>query len=255
MPTIRKLKAMQGLEWVTTGWSLFKREPGLFVLLFLTFLLIIFLLGLIPIIGHLLAPLLTPALSGGLLLAVETVAKGDSPGFEHLFAGLTDPTRRGRMLTLGLWTVMINVLVILIAFLIGGSFIMGLIGFGTMGMNHMGGMAVAGAGAGIGLFALILALLVAVIYAAALFFATPLVMLAGMNPTEALKLSLAANLRNLGAWLIFGLIYLVLSIIALIPFGLGLLIIGPMSIASSYCAYLDTFSDLSGGHRFTQKLA
>lgn len=250
MPTIRKLKATQGLEWVTTGWNLFRREPGIFVLLFLVFLLLIFLLGLIPIIGHLLAPLLTPALSGGLLLAVETVARGQSPGFEHLFAGLTDPARRGRMLTLGLWTLIINVLILLIAVLIGGSFVMGLIGFGSMGMGHMGGLAVAGAGAGIGLFALILALLVAVIYAAALFFATPLVMLAGMNPTQALKLSLSANLHNLGAWLIFGLIYLALSLIALVPLGLGLLIVGPMSIASSYCAYLDTFSGLPGESDF-----
>ncbi|AOV17875.1 hypothetical protein BJI67_13140 [Acidihalobacter aeolianus] len=246
MHEIRRLGAGHGLEWVTTGWDIFRREPGMFVLLFLVFILISFLVGLLPLVGTLLTLLITPALTGGLLLAVETASRGKSPSFENLFAGLTDTSRRNRMLTLGLWTLIANVLVWLVAMLLGGSFIMSLMGFGAMGAGHMGGMALAGAGAGIGLSALLLALLLYVIYASALFFATPLVMLAGMEPLAALKLSLRANLYNIGAWVIFALVYLALVVIALIPAGLGLLIVGPMSIASAYCAYLDTFTNLPG---------
>lgn len=240
MYKIQKLSAAHGLEWITAGWKIFRREPGLLVLLFLIFILIIFLIGLIPIVGQLLALLITPALSGGLLLAVETTVRGQSPTFELLFAGLTDPLRRNRMLTLGVWTLIINILVMLCAMLIGGSFVMSLIGFGAVG-----GPTMAGTSAGIGLFGLLLALLLGLIYAAALFFAIPLVMLAGMEPMAALKLSLSANLHNLGAWLIFGVVYVVLIIVAMIPFGLGLLIVGPISIASTYCAYVDTFEGVS----------
>lgn len=247
MREIRKLNMAHGVEWVTAGWNIFRREPGMLVMLFLIFIVMMFLIGLIPIVGQLIALLVTPSLSGGLLLAIETTARGQPPTFGQLFAAFNEPALRSRMLTLGLWTLIVNVIVMAIAMLIGGSFIMSLMGFGAMGAGHMGGAALAGAGAGVGLFALLLALLLAVVYAAALLFATPLVMLAGMEPVAALKLSLAANLRNLGAWLIFSLIYLALVIIAMIPFGLGLLIVGPMGIASAYCAYLDTFTGVPGG--------
>lgn len=245
MHEIRKLGAAQGWEWVAGGWDIFRRQAGMLVLLFVIFSVILLGLGSVPIAGQLIALLATPALMGGLLVAIETTAHGQAPGFGQLFAAFSDPRLRGGMLTLGLWTLVVNVIALLAAILLGGSFIMSLLGFGAMGGGHMGGMALVGAGAGIGLFALLGVLLLALIYAAALFFAVPLVMLADMAPLAALKLSLRANMHNIGAWLIFGLVYLALTLVAMIPLGLGLLIIGPMSIASTYCAYLDTFTSLA----------
>lgn len=238
MYEIRELSPRHGLEWITQGWHIFRREPGMLILLFLAFLVITFVLDMLTFIGQLIALIITPALTGGLLLAIKITSEHQTPRFGHFFAAFKDPIIRNRMLTLGVWTLVANVVIMLV----GGSFLMGLMNLNGTHNAHLTDMMTAGIHNGLGVFALLIALAVALLYAAALFFATPLVMLGEMKPWPALKLSLSANLHNLGAWLVFGLIYLVLSTLAIIPFGLGLLIVGPMGLASAYCAYLDTFS-------------
>jgi len=75
----------------------------------------------------------------------------------------------------------------------------------------------------------------------ALWFAPALVMLHGLGPLEAMKLSFVGCLRNMLPFLLYGLIALVLTVLAVIPVGLGLLVLGPMITASVYTAYKDIF--------------
>jgi len=241
MYEIRKLGPRHGLEWITRGWHIFRREPGMLILLFLAFLAITFVLDLLTFVGQLIALIITPALTGGLLLAIKIASDHQSPQLGHFFAAFKNPVIRNRMLTLGVWTLVANVVIMLV----GGSFMMGLMNLDQTQHIQFSNMMATAAQSELGVFALLIALAVALLYAAALFFATPLVMLGDMKPWPALKLSLSANLHNLGAWLIFGVIYLALTIIAIIPFGLGLLIVGPLGLASTYCAYLDTFKPIS----------
>jgi uncharacterized membrane protein len=44
-------------------------------------------------------------------------------------------------------------------------------------------------------------------------------------------------------FLIYGIIMLVLSILATIPLGLGWLVLGPVAVASVYVAYRDIYGD------------
>ena len=75
----------------------------------------------------------------------------------------------------------------------------------------------------------------------AAWFASALVALDGMEPWQALKSSFFACLKNIIPFLVYGLVMLVLSIIATIPLGLGWLVLGPLTIASIYTAYRDVF--------------
>jgi uncharacterized membrane protein len=69
------------------------------------------------------------------------------------------------------------------------------------------------------------------------FFAIPLVMFQKMSAIEAIKTSFMACTKNFPAFIIFMLIYVLLAIIASIPFGLGFLVLLPVMVGALYIAY------------------
>jgi uncharacterized membrane protein len=75
----------------------------------------------------------------------------------------------------------------------------------------------------------------------ALWFAPALVVLRETPPIEALKQSFRGCLHNIVPFLVYGVVVTVLSIIAVIPFGLGLLVLMPVIMASVYVAFCDIF--------------
>jgi uncharacterized membrane protein len=77
--------------------------------------------------------------------------------------------------------------------------------------------------------------------AMAYWFAPALVVLNGETPVAALQKSFAASLRNVGAFLLYGVIYIGLAIVASIPFGLGWLVLGPMIVGSCYAGWRTIF--------------
>jgi len=85
----------------------------------------------------------------------------------------------------------------------------------------------------------VLALLIPIMMA--YWFAPALVALNGMSALAAMKLSFVACLRNFVPFLIYGLIGLVLAVLAILPVGLGMLVLGPVMTASIYTSYRDIF--------------
>ena len=75
----------------------------------------------------------------------------------------------------------------------------------------------------------------------ALWFAPALVVFHDVQPMAAMKASFFACLKNIVPFLVYGLIGLLLLIVALIPFGLGLLVFGPVLWATTYTGYRDIF--------------
>jgi uncharacterized membrane protein len=74
-------------------------------------------------------------------------------------------------------------------------------------------------------------------------FASPLVALDGAAPLDSLRASFVASWKNPGALTIFGLIYLVLALVASIPFGLGWLVLGPVAIGANYASWREVFGE------------
>jgi len=60
-----------------------------------------------------------------------------------------------------------------------------------------------------------------------------------------MKMSFSGCLRNVMPFLVYGLIGMVLAVVATIPIALGWLVAGPLSIASIYTSYCDIFEDAS----------
>ncbi|KPV41577.1 hypothetical protein AN478_02765 [Thiohalorhabdus denitrificans] len=91
--------------------------------------------------------------------------------------------------------------------------------------------------------ALIATLLVMLAVSFALFFAIPLVTFRDLDPVAAMRESFGACLRNLGAVLLFLVLYLILGFVAVLPMGLGFLLLLPVGMAAAYRAYREVFPE------------
>jgi uncharacterized membrane protein len=86
-------------------------------------------------------------------------------------------------------------------------------------------------------------LLLLVPLAMAAWFAPALVMLRGVGAGEALQASFLGCLRNMWPFLVYGVLLLLLIIVALVPFGLGLLVLAPVMLGSIYAGYKDIYRE------------
>ena len=221
--------AAAAIDWFKQGWQVFSRDMMTWLLIAVLFAVIMFVLMFIPVIGTIVWYLIAPALIGGLMLAAkETLSENGRPEVEHLFAGLTNEKIRTPMLILG-------------AILLAASIVIGILGIGTISslasVANGGGGALSGLGFGAGL----LMLIVSVLIGAAYFFAPAQVMFDNVAPVDALKNSFSASTNNVPAMALFGVIYIVLSVIASIPLGLGFLVLIPVLMGALYAAYKEVF--------------
>jgi uncharacterized membrane protein len=99
---------------------------------------------------------------------------------------------------------------------------------------------IASAGLGVVLVSLITIALIVPVYMA-FWFAPALVAINGMSPVAAISQSFVGCLKNFLPFLFYGVIFLVLIVVGSIPFLLGLLIVVPLILISTYTAYRDIY--------------
>lgn len=237
-PEGRVRDAGQGMAWLGAAWDLFKRAPGIWIALILIYLLLAVVLGFIPMIGQLALTLLGPVFMGGIFLGCKALDDGDELRIEHLFAGF-----QGKLAPLAMLGVVY----------LGGLIVIGLVVFGLgamlFGVNVLANIGWAGNAESANMGAMFMsfmilvcvAMLMVLPLAMAMWFAPALVVFHDMQPIAAMRSSLFASIKNVLPMLIFGLLLLVLGIVATIPFGLGWLILLPVLMASTYTAYRDIY--------------
>lgn len=229
-----------GWDWITAGWGYFTQSPLIWIVNIVILLVINVVLGLIPLIGSLIGYVLWAVFNGGLMMGCQAQMQGRPLEVGDLFAGFKAKT--GALMTVGAlyavaWIAVMVFGAILFMVVLGASGAMGAI----MSGDKSALMAMAG-GATLGaLFIGLLIMAAFVPIAMAFWFASVLVALQDVSPTAAIRMSFSACLKNMVPFLLYGLIFLVLGIVALIPFGLGLLVVVPLLITSTYAAYRDIF--------------
>jgi len=230
------VSAERGWGWYGNGWRFFMRNPGIWILLVVIYMAISVVLGLIPLLGGLINALLGPALFGGLLYGCARLEAGEPLEVAHLFQAFRDSGRTGPMLVLGA----ITLAGALLALLLGGGLMFGGM-YGTHMMGEGGPAMSAGALSGLGLLGLLVILAINLVVAMALFYATPLVMLEGMAPVDAMKTSISGCLRNIVPLLLFGILFIVLAFLAAIPLALGFLVLIPVGVGAVYQSYREVY--------------
>jgi len=232
--------AGNGLTWWTEGWRLFAASPWLWIAIVIVFVAIMIALALVPLLGSLASTVLSPVLVAGIMAGCQAQDRGGQLTFEHLFSGFSD--RLMPLVVVGLLYLAGTVAIALIfgAFLIAVVGVSGLSALMSSDPLQGGWAMLATLGLGT-LIALLVATLAALPLMMACWFAPALVMLRHDEPVAAMKTSFFACLANVMPMLVYGLIGIVLCIVASIPFLLGWIVLGPVFAASVYTSYKDIF--------------
>jgi uncharacterized membrane protein len=229
----RSVAAGNGWTWITDAWDLVKTQKGAWIGLIVVFVVILFAMNFLPIVGPLLLMLLMPVFYGGVMRGCDVVRNGGTIQLSHLFAGFREKTSR----LIGVGAVSLAVFAAL--------FVIAMIVFGAQAARTMLGVQptpeqMQAMGMSFLLVPLLFVALSVPLYMA-IWFASPLIVLNDLSVGEALKASFAACLKNVVPFLLFGIAFFGLAIVASIPVLLGWLLLGPVLLASIYTGYRDIF--------------
>jgi len=225
-----------GMEWWTKSWPLFTRQAGMWIAVIVVTFVIIVVASFIPVLGQLVLFLFGPVIAGGLMLGARDVDRGEALTIGHIFAGFSN--QMGQLVLVGVVYLAGMVLAMVIAAFTAGIGI-GTLMMGASGHGAPGAMGVASA-TGILLAALIMLALALPLYMA-IWFAPALVVFHRLGAVDAMKASFFGCLKNIVPFLIYGIVGMLLGIVASIPFGLGWLVLGPVMTASVYVGYRDIY--------------
>ena len=236
----RTVDSGRGVGWLGDGWNLVKGQLGAWILLVIVYLVIEIVLQIIPFVGGLVAALISPGLVAGMFLAARYSDEGKTVDLNLLFQPLMEARTRGPLLTLGAMAIVFSILMTLVILaMIGGA------AGSTSLMENANSMdaeaMMMSSMMGMGFGGLLLILILAAVYSMAMWFAAPLVLFAGVAPIEAMKLSFKAVLANWLPVLVFGLLVIVLGLVASIPLLLGWLLLMPVLFAAMYVSYKEVF--------------
>ena len=88
---------------------------------------------------------------------------------------------------------------------------------------------------------LALGFVLTVVVKGAVWFAPPLIAFHGMTTMHAIRWSVYAALANLGAMFVYGVALFVIFFVGLIPWGIGLVVVIPLMVISTFIGYREVF--------------
>jgi hypothetical protein len=225
----RAVDSSRGWGWIQDGWGLFRKHPGMWIVLIIIFGLLIVAMNLVPFIGVLASVLLVPVFVAGLMVGCQTVARGGDLELAHLFAGFRRNT--GQLMLVGVIGFVLTVVAMIpMTIVMGAGFFaagVGATSLPTFGLSMI--------------LAILLSFALFVPINMAMWFASALVMLQDQSAPRAIGQSFRGCVKNIVPFLVYGVIVFVLAMLAALTFGLGWLVLGPVVLCSVYVAYRDIF--------------
>lgn len=230
----RQVKAKQGLQWIMSGFYLFRQSPAAWIIVTFTMVLIAMTLALVPLLGTFLFTLISPVFLAGIMQGCRNQEQGQRMALAHLFIAFKKQALP--LITIGGTYLIGQVLIIGIARLIGGSEASDLLLYGKR-VDDSQIMYVADNL----LSALLAVVTLSIPLMMAVWFSPMLVFFHNVPPIPAMKKSFFACLMNFIPFQVYGIVLIILTIIAAVPWGLGLVILVPTIFASIYVSYKDIF--------------
>ncbi|MEA3413783.1 MAG: BPSS1780 family membrane protein [Pseudomonadota bacterium] len=239
----RSVAAGRGWGWIAEGFGYFSASWAVWLGIIVVWAIIMIVLGLIPIVS-IVTSLLSAVFMGGVMIGCRALDDGDNLQFGHLFAGFQQ--RFGPLLGVG-GLYLLGVILIGVAFMgvmmgSGGMEALEAIEQAETAGGEIGPEALDTAALGGGmLIGVLAAMLLFIPLIMAFWFAPALVALHEVGALQAMKMSFRGCLKNIVPFLVYGIIVLVLGVIAAIPVFLGWLVLSPVVIGSIYAAYKDIY--------------
>lgn len=89
----QNLPAAAGWGWIVGGLAIFRRNPPVLSMLVVSYWFTVLLLSAVPLVGTVVASLMIPGLSVGLMQACRLLERGQAPNLQTLFGGLRQNPR------------------------------------------------------------------------------------------------------------------------------------------------------------------
>ena len=228
---VGELKASRGAAWLGEAFGLFRRAPATWIGLCAGWIAITFGLILVPFIGGVIANFLQPVFFASFAIAAYRQTAGERLAMADLFSGFKRNMRP--LVNLGALLLLVEIAIFALMALMGlpmaatgeRSFTLAEYVEALQGKEWI----------------LSAGFLMTVVAKGALWFAPPLVAFHGMTTAQAIRWSVFAAISNLGAMIVYGALLLALFLAALVPWGLGLIVVVPMMVISSYFGYREVF--------------
>jgi uncharacterized membrane protein len=234
---MQSVPAGRGWIWVVAAFGLFRKNPLIWVALNLVLLLIGAGLTMLPVIGTYVLYLLTPTFLAGVIAAAHDLESGKDIEIAHLFRGFRQ--NAAQLVTVGGVYLVGQVLISGVMLAIGGPEFQEMAAKGMAGVDPT--QITPEALSRISMAMLVGAALFMPL-AMATWFAPALVLLGNQPGFRAVVFSMMACLRNILTFLIYGILTFALLVVAVIPFGLGLILWIPVMLLTMYTSYRDVFT-------------
>lgn len=233
---IRSVAPGRGWQWISAAFQLFRRNPLIWLVFNMALMLIGVGLSVLPVIGAYVLYLLTPVFLGGIMVAAKDLEAGQDIEIAHLFRGFRH--NAAHLVTVGGVYLVGQVVISGVMLTVGGPEFQEAV---KAGIGALDASAITPEGARRVLQAILAGTLLFVPLAMAVWFAPALVILDDQPGFQALWTSLVACLRNALPLLLYSVVSSVLLLVAVIPFGLGLILWIPVMLLTIYTSYRDVF--------------
>ena len=231
---IHQVNAKQGLQWIMSGFYLFRKTPMVWVLVCFTLILIAMSMALLPLLGKFIFTLISPVFLAGIMMGCKDMEQGKPLEIAHLFVAFK--TNAAPLITIGGIYLIGQILIIGLVMLIGGSQMTDMLLYGKRVdeselMGVMSSM----------LTSSLIALTLSIPLMMASWFSPLLVVFHNVPPIVAMQRSFFACLKNFIPFQVYGITLIILTILSIMPYGAGLVILIPTLFASIYVSYKDIF--------------
>lgn len=218
-------------DWLRQGWTMFLANPGIWIGTTVLLLVMLMAISIVPIFGQIAAHLLVPLFGAGMIKLCRRIGEGEEPEIGDLFAGFRH--NAGQLVMVGVFFAIGIFGVAFLAFLLvsGGA-------LGGVVTGKVAGFGVAFAGV---MLAGFLVVLLSIPIIMATWYAPALVFFHDMQPLDAMKASFAAGAKNILPMSIFGIFLVVSLFFAMLPLGMGLILLLPVFSGAVYASYRDIF--------------
>jgi hypothetical protein len=233
----RTVAALRGWHWIAEGFQIIARYPLQWLLLCAVLWVLSSLLARLPYVGVPATNLLAPLFLAGLMLACRAQEQGRAPQPKDLFAGFL--TNGAALTTAGGINMVAQILIAGLVVALGAEHINALKAAVSQPTNPEIVTQLWQRLMPLFLAAAALALPVVLM----MWFVPALLAFNIMPAPRALQLSLIGCLRNVPALFLYStVVFLLLALALLTPFGVGLLLLLPLLITSAYVSYKDVFA-------------
>ncbi len=249
---MEKLSSNAGWLWVKEGFALFRKQPAETATLFLSYMFLMLAVGIIPVVGQVLPMLLVPLFSMSFMQACANIEQRKKVYPNLLLVGFRSPAA-GRLLSLGALYLLAAIAAIAASALVDGGMFWRIMS----GQQDLDQQTVSNSSMSL---AMLFSGIVYLPAAMAFWYAAPLIAWQRMGLFKALFYSFFAVLRARKAFLVYGLAWILIGVVApamlssilslIFPRTMVVMIVLlPLSLLMTvvmYCSFYPTYTHIFG---------